>query len=106
MKRREYIATNQKIKGSPVHEAPALRGVRGRVGTTWGLMYTAFPCKFCKRLFPRLEPMTSRSQGDSFTTAPRLPFILQLITSNIYFTMTILSQPAEYLQIKICVRLN
>jgi hypothetical protein len=29
---------------------------------------------FCKRLFPRLEPMTSWSQGNNFTAAPRLPF--------------------------------
>jgi hypothetical protein len=31
-----------------------------------GSLYAAFPCNFCKRLFPRLEPVTSWSQGDSF----------------------------------------
>jgi hypothetical protein len=31
-------------------------------------MYTAFPPHFCKRLFPRLEPMTSWSQGNQKKT--------------------------------------
>jgi hypothetical protein len=29
---------------------------------------------FCKRLFPRLEPMTLWPQGDTFTTVPGFPF--------------------------------
>jgi hypothetical protein len=29
---------------------------------------------FCKKLFQRLEPMTSWSQGNNFTATPGLPF--------------------------------
>jgi hypothetical protein len=34
----------------------------------------SLPLHFYKRLFPELEPMTSWSQGNSFTAAPGLPF--------------------------------
>lgn len=30
----------------------------------------------CKRLFPQLEPMTTRSHGSNFTVPPRLPFLM------------------------------
>jgi hypothetical protein len=36
---------------SPVHEAPALRGVPGRVRHSWGLR--SLSQQICKRLFPR-----------------------------------------------------
>lgn len=52
--------------------APACAGL-GKV-TYLGLQYTTFSC-ICKRLFTRLEPLTSWSQGSSFTTAPRPPFL-------------------------------
>jgi hypothetical protein len=58
-------------KGSPVHVAPACAG-SGKGPTTLGLMYTTF---FYKGLFPGLDPMTSWSQGNSFTAVPVLPFI-------------------------------
>jgi hypothetical protein len=38
----------------------------GKGQTTWGLCTQPFPANFCKRLFPRLEPVTSWSQGGSF----------------------------------------
>jgi hypothetical protein len=40
---------------------------------------------FCKRLFPRLEPMTSWSKGNNFTAVSGLPFnfMLHYLTKNI-----------------------
>jgi hypothetical protein len=61
-------------KGSPIHVAPAY--ARSREGPNYfGSYVRSLPLHFCKRLFPGLEPMTSWSQGNSFTAAPGLPFI-------------------------------
>ena len=64
-------------KGSPVHVAPACAG-SGEGPDHFGSIVRRLSLHFCKRLFPGLEPvtiMTSWSQGSSFTTAPRLPFV-------------------------------
>ena len=57
-----------------VHVAPACAGSR-EGSDHFGSIVRSLSLHFCKRLFPGLEPMTSWSQGSSFTTAPRLPFI-------------------------------
>jgi hypothetical protein len=62
-----------KKKGSPVHVAPACADP-GDGPDHFGSIVRSLSLHFCKRLFPGLEPMTSRSQGSSFTAAPRLPF--------------------------------
>jgi hypothetical protein len=38
-----------------------------------GSLYAALPYNFCNRLFPRLEPVTSWSQGDSFNHCTKAP---------------------------------
>jgi len=58
-----------------VHVAPACAG-SGEGSDRLGLFVRSLSLHFCKRLVPGLEPMTSWSQGSSFTTAPRLPFII------------------------------
>ena len=60
-------------KGNLVHVAPACAGSR-EGSDHFGSIVRSLSLHFCKRLFPGLEPMTSWSQGSSFTTAPRLPF--------------------------------
>ena len=64
-----------KKRGSPVHVAPACAG-SGEGSDHLGLFVRSLSLHFCKRLVPGLEPVTSWSQGSSFTTAPRLPFII------------------------------
>jgi hypothetical protein len=56
-----------------VHVAPACAGSR-EGPDQFGSYVRSFFLHFCKRLFLRLEPMTSWSQGNNFTTAPGLPF--------------------------------
>jgi hypothetical protein len=57
-------------RGSPVHVAPACAG-----SDHFGSYVCNLSLHFCQRLFPGIEPMTSWSQGNSFTAAPGLPFI-------------------------------
>jgi hypothetical protein len=56
-----------------VHVAPTCAGSRERFDH-FGSYTHSISLHFCKRLFPGLEPMISRSQGNSFTTAAGLPF--------------------------------
>jgi hypothetical protein len=62
------------IKGSPVHVAPTCIGSR-EASNHFGSYVRSLSLHFCKSLFPGLGPMTSWSQGNSFTTVPGLPFI-------------------------------
>jgi hypothetical protein len=57
----------------PVHVAPACAR-SGEGSDHFGSYVHSLFLHFCKRLFPGLEPMTSWSQGNSFTAAPGLPF--------------------------------
>ena len=86
------IKMQSKIKkGNLVHVAPACAGSR-EGADHFGSIVRSLSLHFCKRLFPGLEPMTSWSQGSSFTTPPRLPFILdRLIVCPKYF------QPFDFL---------
>jgi hypothetical protein len=59
-------------KGSPVCVAPTCAG-SGKWSNHFGSYVCSIFLHFCKMLFPGLEPMTSWSQGNSFTTAPGLP---------------------------------
>jgi hypothetical protein len=52
-----------------VHVDPACVGSREWSDHFGFSIYSIF-LHFCKRLFPRLELMTSWSQGNSFTAAP------------------------------------
>jgi hypothetical protein len=61
-------------KGSPVHVAPACAG-SGEGSDHFVSYVRSLSLHFCKRLFLGLEPMTSWSQGNSFTAAPGLPFV-------------------------------
>ena len=70
---RLYVWFFIKKKGSPSARSSRLRRVRGRVRPL-GSFVRSLSLHFYKRLFPGLEPVTSWSQGSSFTTAPRLPF--------------------------------
>jgi hypothetical protein len=55
-----------------VDVAPACAG--SKEGSNHFVSYVcSISLHFCKRLFLGLEPMTSWSQGNSFTAAPRLP---------------------------------
>jgi len=65
-------------KGSPVHVAPTCAG-SGDDSDHLGLFVRSLSLHLCKRLVPGLDPMTSRSQGSSFTTALRLPFSGDLV---------------------------
>jgi hypothetical protein len=56
-----------------VHVASACAG-SGEWSDHYGSIVRSLSLHFCKRLFPGLEPVTSWSEGSSFTTAPRLPF--------------------------------
>jgi hypothetical protein len=56
------------LKDSPVHVAPACT----RSGEVSGSYVRRLYLHFCKRLFLGLEPMTSWSEGNSFTNAPWL----------------------------------
>ncbi|XP_044343151.1 uncharacterized protein [Triticum aestivum] len=60
-------------RAAPVHVAPACAG-SGEGSDHFGSIVRSLSLHFCKRLFPGLEPVTSWSQGSSFTTALRLPF--------------------------------
>jgi hypothetical protein len=64
----EYDHT-QRIKGSPVHVAPACTGSRER-SDHFGSYVRSLSLHFYKRLFPVLEPMTSWSQGNRCARAP------------------------------------
>jgi hypothetical protein len=58
-------------KGSPVHVA--LTCARSGEGSDhFGYYVCNISLHFCKRLFSGLEPMTSWTQGNSFTAAPGL----------------------------------
>jgi hypothetical protein len=63
------------VKGSPVHIAPACAGSREE-SDHFGSCVHSLSLHFYKRLFLRLEPMTSWSQGNSFIAAPGLPFFI------------------------------
>jgi hypothetical protein len=68
----KIIELETKKKGSPVNVALAYAG--SREGSDHFKSYVrSLPQHFCKRLFPELEPMTSWSQGNSFTAASGLP---------------------------------
>jgi hypothetical protein len=56
-----------------VHIAPACAG-----SNRFGSYVCSISLHFCKRLFPRLEPMTSWSQAN--TAAPGLPFNYENVT--------------------------
>jgi hypothetical protein len=60
------------IRGSPVHVALACAG-SGEGSDHIGSYVRSLFLHFFKRLFPRLEPMTSLLQGNSFTTARAAP---------------------------------
>jgi hypothetical protein len=61
---------------SPVHVAPAYAG-SGKGPTTLDLKYAFFPCISTRGFSMTFEPMTLWLQGNSFITAPRLPFIVK-----------------------------
>jgi hypothetical protein len=65
------------IKGSPMNVAPACAGSR-EGSNHFGSYVHSLSLNFCKRLFPRLEPMASWSQGNSFTAVPGLPYKINL----------------------------
>ncbi|XP_044323773.1 uncharacterized protein [Triticum aestivum] len=71
---------------APVHAAPACAG-SGEGSDHFGSIVRSLSLHFCKRLFPGLEPVTSWSQGSSFTTAPRLPFWLHSFDSRYIFSL-------------------
>jgi hypothetical protein len=56
-----------------VHVAPACAR-SGEGSDHFGSYVHSFSLHFCKSLFPGLEPMTSWSQGNSFTVVRGLPF--------------------------------
>jgi hypothetical protein len=56
-----------------VHVAPACAG-SGKESDHFGSYVLSLSLHFCKRQFPGVEPMTSWSQGNSFTPVPGLPF--------------------------------
>ena len=61
------------LKGQPGARSSRLRRVRE--GSDHFVSFVrSHSLNFCKWLFSRLEPVTSWSQGNSFTAAPRLPF--------------------------------
>jgi hypothetical protein len=60
------------IRGGPVHVAPACAGP-GEGSDHIGSYVLSLFLHFFKRLFPRLEPMTSWLQGNDFTTVLGLP---------------------------------
>jgi hypothetical protein len=62
------------IKGIPVHVAPTC-AESGEGSDHFGSYVLNLSLHFCKRLFLGLEPMTSWSQGNSFTAALGLPFL-------------------------------
>src|SRR3954464_9298043 len=81
-----------KKKGRPVHVAPACAG-SGEGSDHFGSIVRSLSLHFCKRLFAGLEPVTSWSQGSSFTTAPRLPFFFVFdlgIKCGYFITSTII----------------
>ena len=59
-------------KGSPVHVAPTCAG-SGEESDHLGLFVRSLSLHFCRRLVLGLEPVTSWSQGNSFTAALGLP---------------------------------
>ncbi|KAF3660740.1 hypothetical protein FXO38_12053, partial [Capsicum annuum] len=59
-------------KGSPVHKVTAMRGVRGRAPPQ-GCIVRSLTLHFCQRLFPRLEPLTSWSYDNNFTSYSKAP---------------------------------
>jgi hypothetical protein len=60
-------------RGSPVHVDPACAGSR-EGSNHFGSYVHCRSLHFYKRLFPGFEPITSWSQGNSFTAAPGLTF--------------------------------
>jgi hypothetical protein len=71
----DYVYKNK--KGSSVHVAPACTGSR-EMSDHFGSYVHSLPQHFSKR-FPGLEPITSWSQGNSFTAALGLPFRLCIL---------------------------
>ena len=70
-------ATSQNnIKGSPVHVAPACTR-SGEGSDHFGSIVRSLSLHFCKRLFPGLEPVTSWSQGSSFYHCAKAPLQLK-----------------------------
>jgi hypothetical protein len=66
-------------KGSLVHVAPACAGF-GEGSDHFGSYVHSLSLHFCKRLFLRLEPMTSWSQDNSFTAVLGLPSPFFIVT--------------------------
>jgi hypothetical protein len=62
-----------KKRGSPMHVAPACIGFE-EGSDHFGSYVRSLSLHFYKRMFPGFEPVTSWSQGNSFTAAPGLPF--------------------------------
>jgi hypothetical protein len=71
--RTQEAETQSQFKGSPVHVATVC--ARSGEGSDQFRSYVhSISLHFCKKLFQGLEPMTSWSQGNSFTTVLGLPF--------------------------------
>lgn len=60
------------LKGSPTHETPPIPGV----GEGLDYSFVRNLILHCKRLVPRLEPMTTKSHKSNFIVAPRFPFLI------------------------------
>jgi hypothetical protein len=60
-------------RGSLMHIAPTYTG-SGEGSDHFESYACSLSLHFWKRLFPGLEPMVSRSQGNNFTAVPGLPF--------------------------------
>ncbi len=69
------LSCKRKWIGQPGARSPACAG-SGEGSDHFGSYIRSLSLHFCKRLFPGLEPMTSWSQGNSFTAAPGLPFYI------------------------------
>ncbi|KAM3213463.1 hypothetical protein ACQJBY_066065 [Aegilops geniculata] len=67
----DWTGGKKKKRAAPVHVAPACAG-SGEGSDHFGSIVRSLSLHFCKRLFPGLEPVTSWSQGSSFTTAPSI----------------------------------
>jgi hypothetical protein len=74
------------LKGSPVHVAPVCAGSREE-SDHFGSYVCSLSLHFSKRLFPGHEPMTTWSQGNSFTAAPGLPFNASMLLGNILISV-------------------
>lgn len=59
------------LKDSPVHETLTNAEFRGKI---YFIQLCPVLQEICKRLFPRLKPVTSRLYGNNFTISLWLPF--------------------------------